>query len=617
MIPDDVLPAAFAIVQSPKRYALLLGSGVSQSAGIRTGKEITQDRIRKIAHGLGETIEGKPGDWYQQKHGTKPTFSNLFNKSGTPEDQEAALREYFTVDGAIPQPTEAHRTIARMVKEGLISLIITTNFDDLLEQALRDEGIHPVVITEGSDPAKMSVIPDQCRVVKVNGSYPGTPLKMTPEDLASYTPEIAGYLDRIFSEYGLIACGWSATGDTGLTEILTRERVRRHTIYWCHIKERGKIPDSVMRCLDVAKIPISSADEFFGELHTRIEVLQRYNRTESMEVATAVKKVRDALRGPRPDLVLSDLINTETDRVYQTVIAGNYLPEGGSVVAQEHFKDTLEDFERLSGPLAAMAAMIAYYDDGANTGLIVDAIERLINIPCPEPRGNTVIRGTSSGTEYYRALYRLRRYPALLVVYAAGIAAVKKGNLSALEAIFTRPKIKTFIEFSWHLLPYHEKLNIWYTIAHEPDWILDFNYERYEKKENVHYYLYRVIQSILQPIIPNELAYDGAFDTFEYLYSLSYLRLTPSSLEGKSAIRPPLPLLSRIWVNTVGFQRGGEYRFPEPTTAYLKDIQKMAEGSDFFGGDLKVFERINRKFAEFFKVRAPETGIEYFPGGLL
>ena len=170
MIPDDVLPAAFAIVQSPKRYALLLGSGVSQSAGIGTGREITQDRIRKIAHGLGEMIEGKPEDWYQQKYGTKPIFSNLFNKSGTPEDREAALREYFTVDGAIPQPTEAHRTIARMVKEGLISLVITTNFDDLLEQALRDEGIHPVVITEGSDPAKMSVIPDQCRVVKVNGS---------------------------------------------------------------------------------------------------------------------------------------------------------------------------------------------------------------------------------------------------------------------------------------------------------------------------------------------------------------------------------------------------------------------------------------------------------------
>lgn len=46
-------------------------------------------------------------------------------------------------------------------------------------------------------------------------------------------------------------------------------------------------------------------------------------------------------------------------------------------------------------------------------------------------------------------------------------------------------------------------------------------------------------------------------------------------------------------------------------------IQKKAEGSDFFGGDLKAFERQNRKFAEFFGIRAPETGIVYLPGKVL
>ncbi len=613
MIPDDVLPAAFAIVQSPKRYALLLGSGISRAAGIKTGWEITRDRIRKIAHGLGEVIEGEPEDWYKQKYGNEPTFSSLFNGVDTPEDREAALQEYFTADGAIPQPTWAHRTIARMVEEGLISLIITTNFDDLLEQALRDEGIHPVVITEGSDPAKMSVIPDQCRVVKVNGDYPGTPLMMTQKDLASYPPVITGYLDRIFSEYGLIICGWSATDDTGLAKILAQERVRRHAVYWCHLKEGAEIPDMIVEALDVAKIRIPSADEFFGELYTRIEILRRYNRTENMTVATAVKKVRDALRDSRPDLVLSDLINTEADLIYQTITSGNYLPENGStVIAREHFKDTLEDFERLSGPLAAMVAMIAYYDDGTNADLIADTIERLINLPRPDPRGGFGIRDML-GTEYHEVLYRLRRYPALLVVYAAGIAAVKKGNLGVLEAILARPKIKKYVNFSVQRVAYHEKLNIWCTMAHEPDWILDFNYERYEKKENVHYYLYRVIQSILQSIIPNELAYDGAFDTFEYLYGLSYLHQTPSPLEGKSATNPPLPLLSRVWVATVGFNGRGTYRFPDPVVSYLKDIRKKAEGSDFFGGDLKAFERQNRMFADFFGIRSPETGIS-LPG---
>lgn len=625
MTPDDVLPAAFAVVQSPKRYALLLGSGISRDAGIPTGWEITTDRIQRIAEGLGETIEGKPEDWYQKKYGYKPTFSNLFNGVDTPADREAALREYFTVGGAIPQPTEAHRTIATMVKEGLVSLIITTNFDDLQEQALRDEGIRPVVITEGSDQAKMSVIPDRCRIVKVNGDYPDTPLKMTPADLASYKENLTAYLDRIFSEYGLIVCGWSAADDIGLVEILAQERVRRHAVYWCHLGERAEIPKTILNTLEPATIGITSADEFFGELHTRIKILRGYNRKESMTVATAVGKVRDALRDPRPDLILSDLINTETDRVYQELASHNYLPEEGSeIVAQEYFKNTLEEFERLTAPLAAMTAMIAYYDDGTNANLIVDTIERLINVPCPDlrPIQNIQIHDirVESGLGknwFFDLVCQVRYYPALLVIYAAGIAAVKKGDLDILEAILARPKIEKYINSSLQRVPYHDDVNIWSAMAQVKDWIPDFNSERYGKSENVHYYLYRVVQSILQPIIRSELAYDGAFDTFEYLYGLSYLHLVSSPLEGKSATSPPLPLLSRVWVNTIRFNGKGKYRFPDPVISYLKDIQKKAEGSDFFGGDLKAFERQNRKFAEFFGIRAPETGIVYLPGKVL
>ncbi|QSZ66159.1 hypothetical protein RJ40_00915 [Methanofollis aquaemaris] len=626
MTPDDVLPAAFAVVQSPKRYALLLGSGISRDAGIPTGWEITTDRIQKTAEGLGETIEGKPEDWYQKKYGYKPTFSNLFNGVDTPADREAALREYFTVGGAIPQPTEAHRTIATMVKEGLIGLIITTNFDDLMEQALRDKGISPVGITEGSDQAKMSVIPDQCRVIKVNGDYPNTSLKMTSTDLKNYNKKLSDYLKRIFSEYGLIVCGWSGVDDKGLVKILTQKRVvRRHSLFWCQRDTKPAIPSKIIKNLTPMIIPIQSADEFFGELYTRIKILRRYNRTESMTVATAVKKVCDALRDPRPDLILSDLINTETDHIYQELTSQKYLPEEGSeIVAHEYFKNVLEEFECLTAPLAAMTAMIAYYDDGGNTDLIVDAIERLINVPGPDLRSIQSIQihdirvGSGFGKDWFFDLVcQVRYYPALLVIYAAGIAAVKKGNLSILEAILARPKIEKYINSSLQRVPYHDDVNIWSAMAQIPDWILDFNYERYGQHVSVPYYLYRVVQSILQPIIRNELAYDGAFDTFEYLYGLSYLRLASSPLEGKSVTETPLPLLSRVWVNTVRFNGKGTYRFSDPVVSYLKDIQKKAEGSDFFGGDIEAFERRNQEFAEFFGIRAPETGIVYLRGGLL
>ncbi|WP_243670198.1 hypothetical protein [Methanoculleus chikugoensis] len=199
----------------------------------------------------------------------------------------------------------------------------------------------------------------------------------------------------------------------------------------------------------------------------------------------------------------------------------------------------------------------------------------------------------------------------MLVIYASGIAAVKKGHLSTLEAILTRPKIKTYINISLQRVPYYDEVNIWFTMACDSVWFLSYNQKRYGEAGNVHDYLYRTVQSIIQPIMPNEHAYDGgAFDTFEYLYGLSYLRLASSPLEGKSAANPPLPpLLSRVWVKTVGFGGKGKYAFPEQVIFYLRNIQKKAEGTDFFGGgDLQKFERQNRAFADLFGIQAPRRG---------
>lgn len=331
MIPDDIIPVAFAVASSPKRYALLLGSGIS-GGKIRTGKGITRDLIRKIAAASMEQLDGDPLDWYRERYGKEPTFAGLFGRlKAHTGDKEAILSEYFTVkdeegEWVAPEPSPAHREIATMVREGLVSLIITTNFDNLMEQALQNEGIQPAVITELSEPEKMSVIPDRCRIIKVNGDYPSTDLKMTPEDLKDYSPELKDYLDRIFSEYGLIICGWSAQDDTGLVRILTgegqdKERVRRYSTIWCRRKDSRAIPGEVTEALHPSEIEIASADEFFRELYSRIEVLRRYEHKEPMSVSTAVQRVKHTLREPKPELALPDLIYEETDRVLEFVKA--------------------------------------------------------------------------------------------------------------------------------------------------------------------------------------------------------------------------------------------------------------------------------------------------------
>ena len=53
---ESVLKLAMSMHANPGVYALLIGSGVSKSAGIPTGLEIVLDLIRKVAYKEGEKL---------------------------------------------------------------------------------------------------------------------------------------------------------------------------------------------------------------------------------------------------------------------------------------------------------------------------------------------------------------------------------------------------------------------------------------------------------------------------------------------------------------------------------------------------------------------------------
>src|SRR5262249_20771903 len=130
-------------------------------------------------------------------------------------------------------PTAAHSAIADLVASGHIKVILTTNFDQLLESALRAINVNPTVIA--SPDAAAGAIPlahNPCTVVKLHGDYLDTRIKNTPDELATYEHAINQLLDRVLDEYGLIVCGWSGDWDTALRAALERCPNHRYATYW-------------------------------------------------------------------------------------------------------------------------------------------------------------------------------------------------------------------------------------------------------------------------------------------------------------------------------------------------------------------------------------------------
>ena len=77
---DPLTQLAFSVYENGGVFALLLGSGLSRSAEIPTGWEITLDLVRRVA--LAQGVEPQPdwGKWYRETTGQEPNYSMLLEE---------------------------------------------------------------------------------------------------------------------------------------------------------------------------------------------------------------------------------------------------------------------------------------------------------------------------------------------------------------------------------------------------------------------------------------------------------------------------------------------------------------------------------------------------------
>jgi hypothetical protein len=226
---DPVVALAMSIHASPGIFALLVGSGISRNAQVPTGWDVVVDLIRQVAQLTDGEPPADPVTWFREKHRGDPNYSTILETlARAPADRRNLLNRYFErsadeTDPSVKTPTRAHRAIAQLVSAGFIRVILTTNFDRLLETSVREAGVEPVVISSPSAAAGATPLAHtRCTVVKLHGDYLDPDRKNTVDELGSYNPEIDRLLDRVFDEYGLVVCGWSGEWDEALRNALLR-----------------------------------------------------------------------------------------------------------------------------------------------------------------------------------------------------------------------------------------------------------------------------------------------------------------------------------------------------------------------------------------------------------
>jgi hypothetical protein len=521
---DPAVMLATSLHAAPGVYALLLGSGVSTGAGIPTGWGVVRELVRRAAAATdpndataANRAANDPAAWWAiHGDGERLGYSNLLaSLAPSASARRALLAGFFEptdddIETGLKMPNVAHHAIAQMAKRGIVRVIITTNFDRLIERALEDVGLPPQTVSraeavDGLTPLAHAPV----TVVKLHGDYADLEMRNTIDELEAYPPEWDQLLDRIFEDYGLLISGWSGAWDTALVGALQRSRSRRYPLYWDGRSSKG---DAAVRLLAQHRgviVPSGTADDLFEGLVERLDALDRLSEPP-LTGALAVARLKRYLPDPTRRIDVHDLMTSAVQQVVE-VVAQQPLHRDGLTV--QDIVNVLDDAKQSVLPVLGLLINGAYFDRSRDhLDLWIDAIQRLLRA-----------RGKFSGS-FNDNLDRARHYPALLAYRSAGIVAVVTGRDDVLLRLATEPVWRD---------PYRSNARIQALHVLHDHRVVESDVINVMSRWNGQRWLYPQshllrdeLREPLREILPDDEEYAWANDRYEYRIALAQMVVT-------------------------------------------------------------------------------------------
>jgi hypothetical protein len=507
---DPTTSLAFSIAENKSVFALLLGSGVSRSAQIPTGWEIVLDLIRKLAAAEGVMEQADWGAWYTARFERAPTYSALIDAMAqTPDERRSVLHGFIEpsttdIEEGRKVPTKAHHAIARLVRDGFIRVIITTNFDRLLENALKSAGVEPTVIKSDDDlSGAVPLIHSKCVVLKVHGDYLDTRIRNTEGELGGYSATQHAYLDRILDEHGLVVCGWSGEWDDALCSALTRNPSRRYSTYWATLQTPKGHAADLVAARAARVIPIDGSDEFFEDLQRKVEAIDAAQRPNPVTVDLLVAEAKRLVARAESQVQLHDLLTRESRRLGALVSDSRF--ELGSNPNADSFPARVAGYEAAIEPMARLLFILGRWGQGDD----FDFASTFLRQHGQQPR----IAGSTIWME-------LAAYPGVVGLHAYGLGLLKAGRLSELGNWFRVPLPSPYDQAPDQAVSvlsptfWGEYSRSWWKVL--PDASKD---EEFAFQEHLYFQLHAWLASEFA----SDAEFEALFDTFETAMGFAYL----------------------------------------------------------------------------------------------
>lgn len=230
-------------------FALFLGAGASKSSGVPLASEMIaewRDTAWREQAPTGIEFQAwcaQQAAWFQQEDEYSRLFELLYlDPPSRQKFIESKIQDAF--------PSWGYLYLANMMSSGRFNVVFTTNFDDLINDALTIFlGYNPVMCAADSEVSTINATSERAKIIKLHGDYLFQSIRNTVEELQRLGVNMEQKFCEFATQCGLVQIGYAGRDQSVmgvLEQLLKQERTFPHGVYW-GVRPGSDIPERVQR----------------------------------------------------------------------------------------------------------------------------------------------------------------------------------------------------------------------------------------------------------------------------------------------------------------------------------------------------------------------------------
>ena len=266
-----------------------------------------------------------------------------------------------------------------------------------------------------------------------------------------------------------------------------------------HMHELSRDLDATSGSWRKGMVPIRRGDEVAPATFQEMQLLRTEKERWNKPTLTALEEIEEYLTDPTKQAKARSLLIREAKKLYDALNDQEFLKKDGDQ-RYAAIVERMKEYEQLVEPFMELFTTGCYGGGDWLRSVWPEALSILAN-PAETPGGAEALR-------------RLRRYPALLLLYAGGVAAVAGNNYVNLAALLRETQVNTYSQtklVSSGLVP--GRIVSSYDEEHLA--------EKGQHRMPLNSHLVNSLRQALSKYLYNDDQYMVSFVRFEYLYALA------------------------------------------------------------------------------------------------